>query len=199
VARLLLALCALAALAAACDAGDADSNARSPDATPTAVATPTPKTALPTPPASCPVSDQVQVREGLGLGMGRSPVWMVGALPSGPFEPAPPVDEQSTLKRIWVVDDGVQGEVRITGRRLDGDGEVTFPVYERDPQYYEQRRAGTYELKWERTELLLLPPYGLEQDHRTLLYYPSAGCWELTARTATDEVRIVHYLYEGPS
>ena len=112
--------------------------------------------------------------------------------------PTPVTGERTGAKTIWIVDSGVEGNVSLTGRRLDAPGVAVFPLYERDPNFYEQYPAGTYRLRWDRTELVLIPPHVYE--HRTEVYMPSLGCWQFTARTETETVEIVLYLYplDGP-
>ena len=91
-------------------------------------------------------------------------------------------------KRIWILADGVTGQVKLTGRQLDGTRAATFPRYQRDDSFSEQVQG--------RTELVLLPPHGRAEDHRTTVFYESAGCWEFTAQIGTESVTVVHYLYE---
>ena len=105
--------------------------------------------------------------------------------------------ESGARKTVWIVTGAVTGEVKLSGKRLDGPGRIVFPLYDRDPNFYEQYGAGTYEMRWERTELALIPPHGAAgQDHHTEVFYPSAGCWQFTAEIGTEKVQIVHYLYE---
>ena len=122
-------------------------------------------------------------------------MWKVG-VPVSIFEP----ERDALYKTIWIVAEGIADEVRITGQRLDGTGTVVFPIYERDEGFYETGGSGNPEnFKRHRTELVLKPPYGLSEDHRTLIDYPSAGCWQFTAQVGTETVEIVQYLYEEPS
>ena len=114
-------------------------------------------------------------------------MWKVGA-PVSFFEP----ERDHLYKKIWIVAEGIVDEVRITGQRLDGPGTVLFPSYERDGTIQREN------YKWQRTELVLTPPHGLSEDHRTLIDYPSAGCWQFTAQVGTETVEIVQYLYEVP-
>ena len=118
-------------------------------------------------------------------------MWKVGTHVSR-FDPEPEV-----WKTIWIVADGVVGEVKITGRRLDGPGTVVFPTYERDEGYYETGGSGNPEnFKWQRTELVLKAPYGIREDHRTTVAYPSAGCWQFTFQAGTETVQIALFLYQ---
>ena len=101
---------------------------------------------------------------------------------------------ETGAKLIWIVDDGVEGEVTLSGRRLDGPEVAVFPLYERD-HTIELDAAGVREGDWDRTELVLVPPHGRLKGHRTEIYIPSPGCWQFTARTETETVQIVQYLY----
>ena len=121
-------------------------------------------------------------------------MWLASAPVGGPYNP--PLTPVAN-KTIWVVDRAVEGTVRLTGRRLDGPGVVVFPRYQRDPNFFQQNAAGTYEEKWDRTELVLVLPHTYE--HRTGVSIPSAGCWQFTAQIGTETVEIVQYLYEEPS
>jgi len=147
------------------------------------------------PPASCHVSD-VWRKPNVGYGIGRPPVWMarspVGGVLPPERRPTPVTGERTGAKTIWIVEVGVEGEVKLTGRRLDGPEVAVFPLYERD-HTFELNADGTRKRDWDRTELVLIPPHG--GDHRTEVYFPSPGCWQFTARTETETVEIVLYLY----
>ena len=145
------------------------------------------------PPPSCPVSQPARITPlGLDIGIGGRLFWMLAA-PVEPFGAG--VGDSGASKTIWIVSGTVTGEVKLTGKRLDGPDRIVFPLYDRDPNFYEQYGAGTYEMRWDRTELALIPPHGSEQ-HRTEIFYPSAGCWQFTAEIGTQQVQIVRYLYE---
>ncbi|MEX1255348.1 MAG: hypothetical protein WEE64_13500 [Dehalococcoidia bacterium] len=133
------------------------------------------------PPSDCPVSTFEVIRPDGLSGIGSNPFWMVG-YPVQPLEPEP------RSKRIWIIADGVVGEVTLTGKNLDGPGTITFPSYERDASFSEETP--------DKTALVLMPPHGIEEDHRTAIVYPSAGCWEFTAELGGETARIVQYVYE---
>ena len=143
------------------------------------------------PPPSCPVSQAARITGGY-LGTGGPLVWMVQA-PVAPFGAG--VVDSGASKTVWIVSGTVSGEVKLSGKRLDGPDRMVFPLYDRDPNFYDQYGAGTYEMRWDRTELVLIPPHesGL---HRTEIFYPSAGCWQFTAEIGTEQVQIVLYLFE---
>ncbi len=128
----------------------------------------------------------------VGSVIGRPPVWMawppVGGVLRSEQRPPP----ETGAKTIWFVDRGVEGDVRLTGRRLDGPEVAVFPLYERD-RTFEKDGGGDYSRDWDRTELVLVPPHVYE--HRTEVYIPTTGCWQFTARTETETVEIVLYLY----
>ena len=112
-------------------------------------------------------------------------MWMVAEHVSY-FEP----ERDHLYKTIWIIADENAGEVKLTGQRLDGPGTVVFPQYDRDGTILREN------FKWQRTELVLKPPYGLSEDHRTAIDYPSAGCWQFTIQAGTETVQIVRFLYE---
>ena len=148
------------------------------------------------PPPSCPISQVWELPIAGLVGIGRPPVWKAGSPVSGGFKnpPLTPV----AAKTIWVVDNAVEGPVKLTGRRLDGPGVVVFPWYELDEGFYETGGLGNPEnFKWQRTELVLVLPHTFE--HRTGISIPSAGCWQFTAQVGTETVEFVLYLYEAPS
>ena len=148
------------------------------------------------PPPSCPISQPARLTLGGKVGIGDRLFWMLAA-PVEPFGPPGGFTESGTLKTVWIVTGDVTGEVKLSGKRLDGPGRIVFPLYDRDPNFYEQSGADTYEMRWDRTELALIPPHGLVgQDHRTEVFYPSAGCWQFTAEIGPEKVQIVRYLYE---
>jgi hypothetical protein len=118
----------------------------------------------------------------VGAMAGSPPVWLVDGS-SGHWG-------KGLVKTLWVLSRDVAGSLRIEGRRLDGPGLVAFQdgldgaptnvLVIRDP--------------WQRT----VTPGGASREVMgsyafipTYLIYPSAGCWELSARLDTTEVRIV--------
>ena len=147
------------------------------------------------PPSSCPVSDVWDIQYfNISYAIGRPPVWMYSVPVTRPQRITSGSTPEAGAKTIWIVDEGVEGEVKLTGRRLDGPEVAVFPLYERD-RTMELNAAGEREHDWNRTELVLVPPHGRLKEHRTEVFYPSAGCWQFTARTETETVQIVQYLY----
>ena len=129
-------------------------------------------------------------------GLGGPSVWMVVS-PVFPYEEGGAVIGPDVFKTLWIVSGDVKGDIRIRGERLDGSGQASFPTYEQEPGFYEERRAGTWEPRWERTELVLEAPYN--RDHRTEVHYPSAGCWRFTVEVGFEVSQIVLYLYPPDS
>ena len=147
------------------------------------------------PPSSCPVSDVWDIQNfNIRYVIGRPPVWMLSVPVTSPQRITPGSRPEAGAKTIWIVDDGVEGEVTLSGRRLDGPEVAVFPLYERD-RTFELNAAGERERDWDRTELVLVPPHGRLKEHRAEAFYPSPGCWQFTARTETETVQIVLYLY----
>jgi hypothetical protein len=113
---------------------------------------------------------------------GSPPVWLVDGL-SGHWD-------KGLVKTLWVLSRDVAGSLRIEGRRLDGPGLVAFQdgldgtatnvLMIPDPRRRTVRPGGAS------AEVIrsyaFIPMYHI---------YPSAGCWELTARLDATEVRIV--------
>ena len=147
------------------------------------------------PPSSCPVSDVWDIQHfNISYAIGRPPVWMYSVPVTVPQRITPGSTPEIGAKTIWIVDDGVEGEVTLSGRRLDGPEVAVFPLYERDGTF-ELDAAGERKRDWDRTELVLVPPHGRLKEHRTEVFLPSPGCWQFTARTETETVQIVQYLY----
>lgn len=115
---------------------------------------------------------------------GANPVWMVDSaygIWQGGDKP---------VKTAWVVARGRAGDLRVTGRRLDGEGRTRFkkgvdaPVME-ELIISNAHRGGVI-------------PGGASSEiireyafHPSYVIYPSPGCWELVARAGGDEVRII--------
>ena len=131
-----------------------------------------------TPRADCPISQSMEVRPDIAPGLGAGPVWMIAA-PAG--ECGRP-DELA--KTIWIVDDLVQGQVRITGRRLDGDELAGFQGYD---------GAVSADGK----EILLDAPHSRSTDKRGYVIYPAPGCWEFTVEFGAESIPMVVYMYSG--
>ena len=115
---------------------------------------------------------------------GASPVWVVDAA----FGVWPGSDKP--VKTVWVVARSHQGDLRVTGRRLDGPGRAQF-------------KKGVYgsivdELVIPNAHRMGVIPGGASSDvvrdhafHPSYVIYPSSGCWELVARMGGDEVKVV--------
>ena len=122
-------------------------------------------------------------------------MWQVSTAPvGGVLKPGRGQRPETGPFAIWIVDEGVEGEVKLTGRRLDGPEVAVFPLYERD-HTFELDASGERQRDWDRTELVLVPPHGRLKEHRTGVFYPIPGCWQFTARTQNETVEIVQYLY----
>lgn len=134
------------------------------------------------PPADCPVSRTREVRPDIAPGLGAGPVWMI-ATAAGEWE-----GPDFLAKTIWIVDDAVQGEVRIRGRRLDNDDVARFQGY------HEYDNDG---VSAGGREVILGPPHGRSKDRRGYVIYPSAGCWRFTAESDGQMIaQITAYLYD---
>ena len=71
----------------------------------------------PTPPAGCGVSPGGNQRPDLGVTIGESPIWMAAtALPIIPWR-------NEFVRSMWVIDRSADGELIVSGKRTDGDGD----------------------------------------------------------------------------
>ena len=118
----------------------------------------------------------------VGAMAGSRPVWLVDGS-SGHWD-------KRLVKTLWVLSRDVAGSLRIEGRRLDGPGLVGF----QDGLDGAPANALMIRDPWQRT----VKPGGASPEVMRsyafipmYLIYPSAGCWELTARLDATEVRIV--------
>ena len=98
------------------------------------------------------------------------------------------------MKTLWVVARDVSGDLVVEGQRLDGPGRLTFAT-----------RQGSVPSESlviaEATTRPGVVPGGAPQEilrryafWPSGVYYPSLGCWELTARVGSHEVKIVQNL-----
>lgn len=139
-------------------------------------------TPAPTLADDCPISEPMEVRPDIGHGLGVGPVWMI-ATAAGEWE-----SPDFLAKTIWIVDDAVQGEVRIRGRRLDNDDVARVQGYHE----YDNDRVSQ-----DGREIILGPPHGRSKDRRGYVIYPSAGCWRFTAESEGRVIaEITQYLYD---
>jgi hypothetical protein len=88
---------------------------------------------------------------------------------------------------LWIVSLEVEGNLRVTGHRLDGPGELRF-------QFYGQPQ--TQELLFEDPRKQSVIPGGASREVMqayaflpSYVIYPSAGCWEFIAKLGTQETR----------
>lgn len=123
-----------------------------------------------TPPKSCPTSTPTTVRTDIMPGLGRDPVWMISA-PSFEW-----LGADGLHKIVWIVSGAVEGEVRITGARLDGPDEARFTHYD-----------GSWDVRNE----LILAPHDMTMDRRGYIIFPRPGCWEFTIQVEGDTIETI--------
>lgn len=122
---------------------------------------------------------------------GARPIWLVTGDSSG--SDLPWVRPECGMKTLWVVARDVVGDLIVHGRRLDGPGELTFS---RD----QSRRSPTLVVTSAASERGAIPANASSEIQRryafwpSAVYYPSMGCWELTATIGESEVRVVQHL-----
>ena len=114
-------------------------------------------------------------------------------------------------KAIWVVakDHATGRTLTVTGRQLDGSSTARFAGGD---GYAEPGSVGVITGQWEGAPEALaiqnaekgkMTPGGVSTGaidsyalHGSIIMYPVAGCWELTARLGDAEVRIVQLILE---
>jgi len=110
--------------------------------------------------------------------------------PSSPYE-------GRNLKQLWVIADEIQAKVRITGKQLDGKGKVLFPndsSWERvnDTTVYKAKPKDTLIIDTSSSNHRVASP---KPEGYTFfgsnLFYPNAGCFQLTASIDKNTVDIV--------
>lgn len=128
--------------------------------------------------ADCAVSEPMEVRRDIAPGLGAGPVWMIAGA-AGEWE-----RPDFLAKTIWILDDAVQGPMRITGRQIGSDRVAQFQGYD----------GG---VSPDGTELVMKPPHGRSKDRRGYVIYPTAGCWRFTAESEGRLIaEITQYLYD---
>jgi hypothetical protein len=136
--------------------------------------------------ASCPVSPVIDpYPDIIGPITGTDPVWLIDGSSrrwSGPDQ---------VVKTLWVISKKAAGDLRIEGRRLDGDGVARFQdggvtgtpkttLEIPEPEW--RRRAWPGNATADvRRDFAFVPDY---------VIYPGPGCWEFTARIGSVESRV---------
>ena len=115
---------------------------------------------------------------------GSEPIWLVdGSFNrwSGP---------EGLVKSVWVLSRGVEGDLVVSGRRLDGTGVMRFQAGLDAP-------LSVRAVIPDATRQSVIPggatPEMMDAHAFRMMYliYPSPGCWEVTVRLGDHERRIV--------
>lgn len=122
----------------------------------------------------------------VGRVAGTRPVWLADGLGFGMFPGA-----KRPVKSLWVLAREVAGGFRVEGRRLDGAGTTRFQVGGMDTPI-------TDTLVVEKPAAQSVIPGGASADVMkayafipSYVFYPSPGCWQLTAHLGDTDTRIV--------
>jgi len=158
----------------------------------------------------CPVSPRLTdhpVAEQMVAPVGEYPVWFVTLDAVAIFDlaqSAPPYNGGTVRKSLVVVSTELSGDLVLTGRQLDGDGVVLFPLHidEEIPN-----ADGTTTIVYSEDDLtdqFVIPnaeqtTFGTDAPgyahHPWAAYYPKPGCYQLTgtfggySATAIVEIR----------
>ncbi|MCL5998662.1 MAG: WD40 repeat domain-containing protein [Chloroflexi bacterium] len=130
---------------------------------------------------------------------GADPIWTTitgGQWTSAPLQ-AP--YEGSIGKGIWFVKKGVQGELQVTGRQIDGDGKILFfyrSEVEQDNNgnaiiYFIDPPAEVFTIEDANASNYLSPIPDGYLGHVTGYIVTKPGCYQLTAAVQNDQVEIV--------
>ena len=131
----------------------------------------------------CPVTPREKRMYSVTAMAGQYPVWMV----DGSFGHWR--ERDTPMKTLWIIARDHSGDLVVTGRRLDGEGHTLF------------EGMGTPvgpELIFRNLHEIKIIPGGASQEtidtyafRTSYVFYPSPGCWEITARLGETTVRIV--------
>lgn len=134
--------------------------------------------------AACPVSPVEDPVPGIiGPITGQHPAWLI----DGSNRQWAGAEER--IKTLWVFSKKASGRLRISGRRLDGDGELQF----QDGMDGARQPALDIADPWKRSVTPggstpeILRAYAFLPNY---VIYPSPGCWQFTVRLGADEARI---------
>ncbi len=150
---------------------------------------------------SCPVSpSQTDLRPDLAALAGESPLWLTigtGRLRWAELPVSLPPYPGRMDKTIWTLEKRVEGDLRITGKQLDGNGLLLFArtakqqVNEKGQilgSLFDEPPADAWVIPSAEQGTDNSPP-GF-QDHGVLVYYPHPGCYQYTATIAKHTVQI---------
>ena len=137
------------------------------------------------PARSCTATNAIDELDVVEPMLGAAPVWLT-ARAREPWQMGP-------QKSLWVLSRKVVGTLSVTGKQVDGGGVVKFQrgidgaihdtLVISDIKSESVRPAGA--------TLKLLRDYAFIPS---FIYYPSRGCWELTARLGSEQRLIVREL-----
>lgn len=117
---------------------------------------------------------------------------MIPKAPSRPFT-------GSLGKGIWFVKEGVQGELQVTGRQIDGDGKILF-FYQAELKqdnngneiiYFIDSPTEVFTVEDANSSNYLSPIPDSYSGHITGYIVTKPGCYQLTATVQNDQVEIV--------
>ena len=132
----------------------------------------------------CPVTPREERLPVIAVMAGRHPVWMVDGS-DGRW-----LGSSHSVKTVWVVARNHPGDLIVTGRRLDGKGQVQFQGHRGTPPGPELMIPKAH-------EALMLPGGASREIIDTYAFrpsyvvYPSPGCWEMTVRLGEADVQII--------
>lgn len=132
---------------------------------------------------------------------GEFPVWLTAGTGEVAWTKLPvslPPYPGRMDKIIWTVDTRVQGDLRITGKQLDGDGILLFAhTAKQQVDQQGQVLGGVFDGQLSNVWTITAAEKGVQnsppgfQDHGVLVYYPHPGCYQYEATIAEHTTHLV--------
>jgi len=156
--------------------------------------------------AACPVSPRLPDHpqaEIMRAPVGDYPVWFVtiDSIALSDLAPSfPPYDGGTVRKSLVNVSTELEGDLMITGRQLDGDSVVLFPIQiDEEIEHTDGSRTIIYSVDDLADQFTVTnahittngPNNGSYAHHPWATYYPNPGCYELTGTYGGYSTRIV--------
>ncbi len=139
----------------------------------------------------CPATPKLEIVSAIAPAAGAYPVWVVDGS-FGRWRPS-----GTTVKTAWILARDNPGDLRVVGRRVDGEDRALFRL--------PGSEGLSDQLVIANADMQQMLPGGIETDElrrysfrNSGVVYPSAGCWELLVRYGESESRIVLELIDQP-
>ncbi len=140
---------------------------------------------------NCPATPKLEIVSVIAPAAGAYPVWVVDGS-FGRWRRS-----GTAVKTAWILARDHPGDLRVVGRRVDGEDRALFRL--------PGSEGLSDQLVIANADMQQMLPGGIETDElrkysfrNSGVVYPSAGCWELLVRYGESESRIVLELIDQP-